>query len=103
MEDDNLASMNEIAENTLLKLKALVKEKGVLITPEDLLVPEVEWIISNTTLTEEDRQFAELRYIKGKSSYKVMEELGWYSTNTFTRHNKKVWARLIQTLIRLVD
>jgi len=94
--------MNDIAESTMLKLRNLVREKGTTLTPGDLLVPEIEWVIANTPLSEEDRHFAELRYLKGKTSRKIMDEMGWYSTNTFTRHNKKVWARLLQTLDRLV-
>lgn len=87
----------------LSNLRKLVEEKGDLILPEDLLLPELRWIIDCATLTEIDRRFAELRYIQGKKSKDIMEELEWYSTKTFTRHNQKVWAKLVQTLHRLVD
>lgn len=78
-------------------------EVGVdAVRHSDLLISELRWLIDCTALSEEDRRFAELRYIQGKKAKDIMEELEWYSTKTFSRHNKKVWARLVQTLHRLV-
>ena len=87
----------------LLNLRKILAEKGDAISPSDLLIPEIQWLINCATLAEVDRKFAQLRYIQGKKSKDVMEELEWYFTKTFTRHNQKVWAKLVQTLHRLVD
>ena len=89
-------------QNILSNLHAIIDAKGESIKPEDLLIPELRWVIDCTPLSETDRRFAELRYIQGKKSKDIMEDLGWYSTKTFTSHNKKVWAKLVQTLHRLV-
>lgn len=94
--------LNDNEQSILSNLKEILAEKGDSIQPGDLLIPELQWLINCTQLSEEDRRFAELRYIQGKKSKDVMEDLEWYSTKTFTRHNKKVWAKLVQTLHRLV-
>lgn len=95
--------LNDNGQLMLTNLRAILADKGDAIRPEDLLIPELQWIINCTALSAVDRRFAELRYIKGMKSKDIMEELEWYSTKTFTRHNKKVWANLVQTLHRLVD
>lgn len=94
--------MDDIPNKILEKLQSLVAVKGENIMQEDLLLPEIRWAIDCTPLSEMDRKFAVLRYLEGKSSSKVMEELGWYSTNTFTRHNRSVWKKIVATIIRLV-
>ncbi len=90
------------SQDLLENLRTTVNEKGDSVKADDLLIPELRWIIDCTPLSETDRRFAELRYIQGKKSKDIMEDLGWYSTKTFTSHNKKVWAKLVQTLRRLV-
>ena len=93
------------AENDLPmadNLRRLIAEKGDALRPDDLLIPELQWIINCTTLSSVDREFAELRYIRGMKSSEILERLGWYSPKTFTAHNKKVWAKMVQTLKRLV-
>lgn len=99
-----IVGMNENNDSVMLqKLRRLLAEKGDGISPSDLLVPEMEWIINCTMLSATDRKFAELRFLHGEKAKVIMEELQWYSTKTFTSHNKKVWAKLVQTLHRLVD
>lgn len=85
------------------KLRKLTAEKGDSLTPTDLLIPELRWIIDCTALSEVDRKFAEFRYLHGMKAKDIMEELDWFSTKTFSSHNKKVWNKLLQTLHRLVD
>jgi len=92
-ENDNAMACN---------IRRLIAEKGDSIEPGDLLIPEIQWAINCATLSSVDRRFAELRYIRGLTSREIMDELGWYSPKTFTAHNKKVWAKLVQTLRRLV-
>ena len=90
------------SQDLLANLRTTINEKGDSVKADDLLIPELRWVIDCTPLSETDRRFAELRYIQGKRSKDIMEDLGWYSTKTFTSHNKKVWAKLVQTLRRLV-
>ena len=85
------------------RLQRLIKEKGDSLEPSDFLLPELQWIIGCATLSYEDRQFAELRYIKGMGMKMVMDEMAWYSPHTFTRHNKLVWLQLMKTLRILTD
>ena len=92
-ENDNAMACN---------LRRLLASKGDDIKPDDLLIPELQWIINCAPLSSVDRRFAELRYIKGLKASEILEELGWYSPKTFTAHNKKVWAKLVQTLKRLI-
>lgn len=94
--------LNDNESQMLGNLREISAEKGDGIRHSDLLIPELRWLIDCTALSEEDRRFAELRYIQGKKAKDIMEELEWYSAKTFSRHNKKVWARLVQTLHRLV-
>ena len=97
-----MGMLNENTPQMLDNLRKTMVSKGESISHSDLLIPELMWLIDCTALSEEDRRFAELRYIQGKKAKEIMEELEWYSTKTFSRHNKKVWARLVQTLHRLV-
>lgn len=97
-----MGMLNENTPQMLDNLRKTMVSKGESLSHSDLLIPELEWLINCTPLSEIDRKFAELRYIKGKKAKDVMEDLEWYSTKTFTRHNKKVWAKLVQTLHRLV-
>ena len=94
--------LNENDAQMLGNLRKTLIAKGESLSHADLLIPELQWLINCTPLAEVDRRFAELRYIQGKKAKDIMEELEWYSTKTFSRHNKKVWARLVQTLHRLV-
>ena len=94
--------LNENNAQMLDNLRKTLADRGEGVKHCDFLIPELQWLINCTALSEEDRRFAELRYIQGKKAKDIMEELEWYSTKTFSRHNKKVWARLVQTLRRLV-
>ena len=95
--------MNESVEKTKARLRSLIACKGENIQPKDLLTPEIKLLIEATALTEVDKRFAYYRYVDGLSQNSVMDKMDWYSTSTFTMHNKKVWARLIQTLKILAD
>lgn len=86
----------------VLKLRSLFDEKGESLMPGELLLPEIRWLIDCTLLSPVDRRFAEMRFLQGMKAKDIMEALEWYSMKTFTKHNKKVWARLLQTLRRLV-
>lgn len=94
--------MSDLPTSLLDDMRSVAKRKGQDIKPGDLLLPHLRMLINCTQLSETDREFAELRYIKGLSAEKILDHFGWYCKNTFTRHNKKVWARLVQTLMRLV-
>lgn len=94
--------MNEIPENLIDDMRSIAELKKDKIQPNDLLLPHIRLLINCTPLTEQDREFAELRYIQGKSAAKILDHFCWYSKHTFTRHNKKVWAMLVHTLMRLV-
>ena len=74
-----LDSNQDILDN----FRRIVGEKGDSVKADDLLIPELRWVIDCTPLSETDRRFAELRYIQGKKSKDIMEDLGWYSTKTF--------------------
>ena len=89
--------MDEINAEMLMldKLGKLVAEKGYDLKPEDLLIPEIEWLINCTTLSSKDKEFARLRYIEGLKYTEVMDRLDWYSSKTFTKHNKYVWSRML--------
>ena len=84
------------------KLREIVAKKGNDLTVGDFLTPEIIWIIDCTPLKDDDRKFAYLRFVQRKKASAILEEMGWYSPNTFTRHNKNVWNMLLRTVDRLL-
>ena len=53
-------------------------------------------------ISNEDRKLAKMYFLDGKKATEVMEAIPWYSSNTFTRHNRNVSKALIETARKIV-
>lgn len=84
------------------KLKEVVTSNGIDdISTSSFLLPELEWLIGLANLTEEDRLFSDLYFIKRKKISDVMYKMNWGSNHTFYRHKKIVLDELKRVLGRL--
>lgn len=83
------------------EIKALVYEIGMKISSEYFCVSEIEFIIQETALSDEDREFARAKYIRKMTNEKLLDHMNWGSLSTVIAHNKKVSKALKITCQRI--
>ena len=90
--------MNDSIEN----LKSYMKEKEVeQIDLNELLVPDIKYLIDVSPLSAEDRQLAELLYVRRVRPCEAIDKMNYGSSHTYYRHKKIVENTIKQVLIRL--